>query len=374
MNKRAYKYRFYPTHEQEKLLAQTFGCTRFIYNTILRWRTDAYYKHQQKIGYKEASAELTKIKRSGEFDWLNDVSSVPLQQSLRHQQAAFKNFFEGRAKYPVFKKKSHRQSCEFTKSAFKYNEGKLYIAKSKDSLNIKWSRSLPSDPSSITISKDCVGRYFVSILCEFEPEKLPINTRRIGIDLGIKSLFVTSNGDAITNPRHTKRHEDRLALLQRRLSKKKLGSKNREKAKLKVAKLHAKISDSRMDYLHKQSRKLVNENQVVCIESLKVKNMMKNPKLSKQIADAGWGMFTQQLTYKAEWAGRELVKIDQFFPSSKRCSNCGYTKDKLSLSERSWKCPECGSRHDRDINAAKNIRAAGQAVLALGENVNLTPA
>lgn len=371
MIKRAYKYRFYPTNEQAELLAQTFGCVRFVYNSILRWRTDAFYQRQEKIGYVGASARLTEIKKDPELAFLSDVSCVPLQQCLRHQQTAFKNFFEGRAKYPTFKSKRHRQSAEFTRSAFKYRDGKLYMAKSKTPMDIRWSRALPSEPSTVTVSKDSAGRYFVSCLCEFEPSKLPVTPNVTGIDLGLKDLFITDKGERVGNPRHTAKYASKLAKAQRRLSKKKLGSKNRDKARQKVAKIHAKISDCRQDNLHKLSRRLINENQVICVESLKVKNMIRNPKLSKAIADAGWGEFVRQLAYKAEWAGRSLVKIDQWFPSSKRCSDCGHTLTSLQLSVRKWVCPECGTHHDRDLNAAINIKAAGLAVLlALGENVS----
>ena len=368
--KRAYKYRFYPTVEQTELLAQTFGCVRFVYNSVLRYRTDAFYERQEKIGYLAANAELSRMKKAEDTAFLNEVSSVPLQQCLRHQQTAFKNFFEGRAKYPVFKSKRHRQSAEFTRSAFKYRDGKLYLAKSKTPLDIRWSRELPSEPSTLTISKDSAGRYFVSCLCEFEPSKLPVTPNVIGIDLGLKDLFVTDKGERVGNPRHTAKYAAKLAKAQRRLSKKKLGSANRAKARQKVAKIHAKISDCRQDNLHKLSRRLINENQVVCVESLKVKNMLRNPNLSKAIADAGWGEFVRQLKYKAEWAGRSLVSIDQWFPSTKRCSGCGHILSSLPLSVREWNCPECGAIHDRDINAAVNIKAAGLAVLASGESVS----
>jgi len=368
--KRAYKYRFYPTTEQAELLAQTFGCVRFVYNSILRWRTNAYDERQEKIGYTQASARLTAMKKEADFSWLNDVSSVPLQQVLRHQQSAFSHFFAGRAKYPTFKSKHHKQSATLTDAAFKYRDSKLYMAKSKVPLDIRWSRELPSIPSTVTVSKDSAGRYFVSCLCEFELVSLPVSAKTAGIDVGLKDLFVTDTGFKIGNPRHTAKYAARLALLQRRLSKKKKGSSNRNKARLKVAKLHAKIADCRMDNLHKLSRRLINENQVVCVESLKVKNMIRNPKLSKAIADAGWGEFVRQLEYKAEWSGRSVVAINQFFPSSKRCSGCGYTLPKLTLKTRAWICPECGVTHDRDINAARNIKAAGLAVLAHGESVN----
>lgn len=370
MTKRAYKYRFYPTTEQAELLAQTFGCVRFVYNSILRWRTDAFYQRQEKIGYVGANARLTELKKDPELAFLSEVSCVPLQQCLRHQQTAFKNFFEGRAKYPAFKSKRHRQSAEFTRSAFKYRDGKLYLAKSKTPLDIRWSRVLPGEPSTVTVSKDSAGRYFVSCLCEFEPSKLPVTPNVTGIDLGLKDLFITDKGERVGNPRHTAKYAARLARAQRRLSKKKLGSANRARARQKVAKLHAKISDCRQDNLHKLSRRLINENQVICVESLKVKNMIRNPSLSKAIADAGWGEFVRQLAYKAEWAGRSLVAIDQWFPSSKRCSGCGHTLPSLPLSVRKWDCPECGVHHDRDQNAATNIKAAGLAVLALGESVS----
>ncbi|MEN9504061.1 MAG: hypothetical protein RI964_3346 [Pseudomonadota bacterium] len=368
--KRAYKFRFYPDQQQEKLLAQTFGCVRFVYNSILRYRTDAYQQAQTKVNYSGANAKLTEIKQLPEFAFLNDVSSVPLQQCLRNQQTAFKNFFAGRAKYPTFKSKKHRQSAEFTYRAFTFKNGELKLAKCDNPLNIKWSRQLPSDPTTVTVSKDHAGRYFVSCLCEFEPTLLPVIDKKAGIDVGIKDLFVTSDGFKSGNPRHTAKYAAKLAKYQRRLAKKKLGSKNRLKAKVKVARIHAKIADCRMDNLHQLSRRLINENQVICAENLAVKNMIKNPKLAKHIADASWGEFTRQLAYKSAWAGRTYVEIDRFFPSSKRCSCCGFVSESMPLEVRLWQCPECGITHDRDVNAAQNILAAGLAVLAFGENVS----
>lgn len=369
MTKRAYKYRFYPTTEQAELLARTFGCVRFVYNSVLRWRTDAFHQRQEKIGYAQANARLTALKQDPALSFLFAVSCVPLQQCLRHQQTAFKHFFEGRARYPVFKRRRHRQSAEFTRSAFKYRDGKLFLAKSNAPLELRWSRALPGEPSTLTISKDAAGRYFVSCLCEFESKSLPVTPKMTGIDLGLKDLFVTDQGERVGNPRHTAKYATQLALAQRRLSKKQLGSANRAKARQKVAKCHAKITDCRQDNLHKLSRRLINENQVICVESLKVKNMIRNRALSKAIADAGWGEFVRQLAYKADWGGRTLVAIDQWFPSSKRCSGCKHTLSSLPLSVRTWVCPACGAHHDRDINAAINIKAAGLAVLALGEHV-----
>ena len=371
--KRAIKQRFYPTEEQAQLLAKTFGCARVVYNHILHWRSEQYRLAKIKIGYAQASEKLTKMKKLTDFVWLNEVSCVPWQQVLRHQQKAFSNFFSGRAKYPTFKKKHAKQSIELTKSAFTLKDGDIYIAKSKEPLNIRWSRKLTSSPSTITISKDAAGRYFVSMLCEFSPLHFPIVKNTIGIDLGITSLFVTDKGEKFDNPKFTRKYERQLALAQRRLSKKKLGSSNRNKARHKVARIHAKISDCRLDNLHKLSRKLVNENQVICVETLKVKNMVRNRKLSKHIADASWGELLRQLEYKSDWSGRDLVKIDPFFPSSKKCSTprCGYMNDSMALDVRDWHCPKCNTHHDRDINAAINIKAVGQAVLAFGENVNL---
>ena len=219
MAKRAYKYQFYPTPEQETLLAQTFGCVRFVYNHILRWRTDEYYQNGNSINYNQASKKLTELKKNTEYQWLNDVSSVPIQQSLEASTERLQEFLGRPGKYPTFKKKLHRQSATFAASAFKYKGGQLLIAKSKEPLNIRWSRELPSEPSSVTISKDRAGRYFVSMLCEFEAKPMPISKKTVGIDLGLNDLFITSDGEKSGNPRHTKRYEKKLAYLQRKLAK-----------------------------------------------------------------------------------------------------------------------------------------------------------
>lgn len=366
MKERAYKYRIYPTPEQVCLLDRTFGCVRFVYNSILKWRIESFSKEKKKLNYNSTSSKLTELKKEPELSWLNDVSCVPLQQSLRHQQTAFKNFFEGRAKFPTFKKKRSKQSAEFTKSAFKYCGGQLFIAKSKQPLNVRWSRELPSKPTTITISRDSAGRYFVSCLCRFEPKSLPISKKTIGIDLGLKDLIVTSDGFKSGNPKHTKRYAKKLAIAQRMLSKKKKGSSNFYKAKNKVARIHAKISDCRRDFTHKLTTQLVNENQVISCESLVVKNMVKNRKLAKAISDANWSELVRQIEYKSDWYGRAVAKIDRWYPSSKRCNCCSYVADSLPLHVRSWKCPKCSTLLDRDQNAALNIKAAGQAVLACG--------
>jgi putative transposase len=369
--KRAYKFRFYPTPEQELNLAKTFGCARFVYNYMLRQRTDAWFQRQEKVGYHETSAMLTALKKQPEFAWLNEVSSVPVQQSLRHLQAAFGNFFSRRSKYPTFKKKDGAQSAEYTTSAFKWDGNTLSIAKN-GALNIRFSRTIPKAAivTTVTVSKDTAGRYFVSMLCTDQVQaKTPIEAK-VGIDLGLSHFAILSTGEKIAAPNTFRKNEEKLAKLQRRLAKKTKGSANRKKAKLKVAKLHAKIADSRKDFLHKLSTRLVNENQVIAIETLAVSNMQKNHNLAKSIADASWSEFVRQLEYKSLWYGRELVGIDRWYPSSKRCSDCGHTVAKMPLNVREWTCPECGTIHDRDINAARNVLAAGLAVSALGESVN----
>lgn len=369
--KRAYRFRFYPTPEQEMHLAKTFGCARFVYNYMLRQRTDAWFQRQEKVGYHQTSAMLTALKKTEEFAWLNEVSSVPVQQSLRHLQTAFGNFFVRRNKYPTFKKKDAAQSAEYTTSAFNWNGSVLKIAKA-GALDIRFSRTIPKAAvvTTVTVSKDCAGRYFVSMLCTDQVQaKAPVDAK-VGIDLGLTHFAILSTGEKIAAPNTFRKNELRLAKVQRMLAKKTKGSANRKKAKLKVAKLHAKIADSRKDFLHKLSTRLVNENQVIAIETLAVSNMQKNHKLAKSIADASWSEFVRQLEYKSRWYGRELVGIDRWYPSSKRCSDCGHIVKSMPLNVREWTCPECGAIHDRDINAARNVLAAGLAVSALGESIS----
>ena len=370
--KRAYRFRFYPTPEQEQILARTFGCARFAYNHMLRLRSDAWMQRQERVGYHETSAALTALKKTPEHAWLNEVSSVPVQQALRHLQTAFTNFWAKRARYPQFKRKDGPQSAEYTTSAFKLDGQTLKLAKMEEPLAVRWSRQLPkaAKVTTVTVSRDASGRYFVSMLCDDVVAAKPAVAAKVGIDLGLSHFAILSTGEKVAAPNTFRKNEAKLAKLQRRLAKKTKGSNRRRKAKLKVAKLHAKIADSRRDFLHKLSTRLVNENQVIAVESLSVSNMQKNRCLSKSIADAGWSEFLRQLEYKAGWYGRELVGIDKWYPSSKRCSDCGYTMPKMPLNVRQWTCPECGSIHDRDVNAARNVLAAGLAVSAHGEAVS----
>jgi putative transposase len=368
---RAYQYRWYPTASQEKILAQTFGCARFVYNWALRLRSDAYYQEQKRLYYSDTSARLSQLKQQPEYAWLNDVASVPLQQSLRHLDRAFRNFFEGRATYPAFHRKHGPQSATYVGTAFHWNGTALTLAKMDEPLALVWSRPLPTGakPTTVTVTKDTANRYFVSILVEEEIKPLPVVNKQVGLDLGLKSMVILSTGETVGNPKYFAKDEKKLAKVQRRLAKKQKGSKNRIKARLKVARIHARIADRRRDYQHKLSTRIIRENQTTCIESLSVKNMVRNHCLAKAISDVGWGEFVRQLEYKAQWYRRTLVKIDKFYPSSKRCSHCGHVLDSLDLDTRFWLCPQCHSFHDRDINAAKNVLAAGLAVSACGEAV-----
>ena len=372
--KRAYRFRFYPTPEQEQILARTFGCARFVYNHMLRLRSDAWMQRQERVGYHETSAALTALKKTPDHLWLNDVSSVPVQQALRHLQAAFSNFFAKRGKYPKFKRRDGRQSAEYTTSAFKWDGDAqtLKLAKMDEPLAIRWSRQIPKAAkiTTVTVSKDAAGRHFVSLLCDDVVMAKPAAQAKVGIDLGLSHFAILSTGEKVASPKTFRKNEAKLVKLQRRLAKKQKGSNNRTKAKWKVARLHAKIADSRKDFLHKISTRLVKENQVIAVESLSVSNMQKNRHLSKSISDASWSEFLRQLEYKAHWHGRELIGIDKWYPSSKRCSDCGHTVPKMPLNVRQWTCPECGSEHDRDVNAARNVLAAGLAVSALGESVS----
>ena len=373
MTLRAYKYRFYPTAEQENLLRRTMGCVRLVYNKALAAKTESWYERQERVNYKQTSSLLTGWKRTKEFDFLNEVSCVPLQQCLRHLQKAFANFWGKRGKYPRFKKKRNGGSAEFTKSAFKYREGKLWLAKYSEPLNIVWSRLLPNgcSPSSVIVKLEPSGRWFVSLLVE-DPtiEPLPETDKKVGLDVGISSLVTTSDGEKIANPKHFNRLYQKLKVAQKELSRKTKGSSNRDKARLKVAKIQAKIKDVRSNFLHKLTTDLVRNNSLIAIEDLAARNMVKNRKLARSISDAAWGEMFRQLEYKCEWYGRKLVKIDRFFPSSKRCNHCGFVVEKLPLNIRTWDCPGCGTTDiDRDINAGKNILAAGLAVTVCGADV-----
>jgi putative transposase len=369
--KRAFRYRFYPTGVQAAELSRTFGCVRLVYNKALEERTRAWYDEQRRISYVQSSAALTQWKKTEELAFLAEVSSVPLQQALRHLQTAFGNFFAKHAMYPRYKsRKKSRASAEYTRSAFTWRDGRLTLAKMADPLDIRWSRPLPvgAEPTTVTVSRDAAGRWFVSLLCEDTIAPAPATTAAVGLDAGITSLVTLSTGEKVANPKHEKRDRARLARAQRELLHKAKGSNNRAKARLKVARVHARIADRRRDFLHKLSTRLVRENQTVVIEDLSVRNLLKNGTLARAISDAAWTQLRSMLEYKCAWYGRELVVIDRFFPSSKLCGNCGTVAAKLPLNVREWTCA-CGAVHDRDVNAARNILAAGLAASACGDGV-----
>ena len=373
IQKRAYRYRCYPTIAQADVLTRTFGCVRFVYNWALRLRTDAYSQGQEPISYQDTSAALTILKQQPETSWLSEVSSVPTQQALRHLETAFRNFFARRAKYPRFRKKHSKQSASYASTAFRWDPTTqtLTLARMDAPLHIHWSRPLPdgTTPTTVTISRDTVGRYFVSLLVEEDIMPLPVVTGQVGLDMGLHDVVVLDSGEKVGNPRFFAQDEKRLAQAQRRHAKKKRGSRNRDKARRKVARIHARIADRRNDFLHKLSTRIIRENQTICIESLAVKAMAKHPTLAKAIYDVGWGEFIRQLEYKAAWYGRTLIKIDRWYPSSKQCAVCGHMHDTLTLDTRQWTCPACGVQHDRDMNAAQNILAVGLTVAACGETV-----
>ncbi|MFI5720927.1 RNA-guided endonuclease InsQ/TnpB family protein [Nocardia sp. NPDC051750] len=369
--KRAYKYRFYPTIEQEQQLSRTFGCVRYVYNRALAERSRAWTQEQRRVTYVDTAKALTSWKQDAGMEWLGEVSNVPLQQSLRHLQGAFDKFWRKQTAYPKFKKRGRsKDSATFMNNAFSYRDGRIKLAKQSEPLVIHWSRPLPEGaiPSQVTVSRDSAGRYHISILVEDTIVEHAPTDITLGVDAGITSLYTFSTGEKVSNPRHEKKDYARLAKAQRALAKKQKGSKNRAEARVKVARVHARIADRRRDHLHKLSTRLVRENQVIAIEDLSVRNMVRNRSLARAISDASWSAFRGMVEYKADWYGRTVVAVDRFYPSSKTCSVCGRINDSMPLHIRDWQCP-CGAVHDRDVNAAKSIQAAGLAVLACGDGV-----
>ena len=370
----AYRCRAYPDEAQQQVLARTFGCVRLVWNRTLAERHRLYHTAGKSLSYAASDAALTVMKQNPELAFLNEVSSVPLQQALRHQFKAFSAFFAKRARYPRFKSRRGRQSATYTRSAFRMKNGTLRLAKTTAPLAFVWTWPdvdvTGLDPTSVTVSRDPCGRWYASFAVEVaDPVQLPATGAVAGVDLGIKDFAVTSDGEKIPNPRKLGRREQALARYQRRLARCQKGSANRAKARAKVARAHRKVRASRADFLHRASARLVRDHDMIVIEDLAVKNLVRNRSLSKAISDCGWGDFRRQLEYKCGRAGRHLIVIDRWYPSSKTCSSCGHLLADLSLSTRTWQCPSCGTRHDRDVNAAKNILAAGLAVSACGADV-----
>ncbi|MEG3956406.1 transposase [Microcoleus sp. herbarium2] len=359
--KARYQYRFYPTNQQRQSLAQLFGCVRVIWNDAL-----PLCKSSDKLpNYNQLSALLTGAKKTEERAWLNDVSCVPLQQVLRHLATAYKNFFNSLQKkrkgvkvgVPKFKKKTNKQSAEFTKSAFSIKNSQVYLAKIGNVSPI-WSRKLPSEPSSVTVIKDCANRYFLSFVVDIKPVNLtPINLS-IGIDLGLKTFAVFSDGTQVKSPDYSTA-ERKISQLQRHQARQQKDSKRRNKTSLKIAKLQNKVADTRSGFLHKLSTKIVTENQVIVLEELNVSGMVKNRRLARAINRQGWYQFRVFCSAKSDKFSREFRVISRWEPTSQVCSECGYKWGKLDLSIRSVVCLNCSTQHDRDENAAKNIKKVG---------------
>jgi putative transposase len=369
-----YQYRWTPTEDQQAELAKVFGCCRYAYNRALRYRTDAWHLRQERVGYNQTSAELTKWKREDETSWLRNVSSVPVQQSLRHLNNAFVRFFNKESKYPAFKRKGNKQSAEYTASAFKFSRPDPNIPNLVISglgrLNVNWSRKFKSEPTTVTITKRASGRYFVTLVLDEQFSKLKPTGKTVGIDLGINRLATLSDGGRISNPKYTSKNQAQLTRAQRVLSRRIKGSGRWNLQRIRVARIHEHIENSRKDHLDKVTTDLVRRYDRISIEDLNIRGMIKCRPLAKAISDASFGSFRTMLTYKCERYGRELRLVDRFFPSSKRCSSCGHILSILPLDVRKWDCPECGEQHDRDENAAKNIHTAGgQLVEARGSTV-----
>jgi putative transposase len=369
----AYRCRAYPDRAQQHMLARTFGCVRVVWNRTLAARSARYAATATGTSYAQSDRALTVMKKDPGLAFLNEVSSVPLQQVLRHQHQAFTAFFEKRARYPRFKSRRSRQSAHYTRSAFTLREGVLRLAKMSAPLRFVWSwpdvELTALDPAMAIVSQDPDGRWYVTFTVDAAAEPMPATGRAVGVDLGVTNFAVTSDEQRIANPRHLQHKARNLARYQRRMARCRKGSANHAKAAAKVARAHRKVRDARRDFLHRVSTRLIRENDTIVIEDLAVHNMVRNRYLARAISDCGWREFRCQLEYKCQRYRRDLIVIDRWFPSSKTCSACGHLLAELSLSTRHWRCLSCGTRHDRDTNAAKNILAAGLAVSACGGDV-----
>ena len=365
---KAYKYRIYPNNEQQVQIAKTFGCCRFVYNQTLSYRKERYEKEKVSLSKIDCNNYCTRILKK-KYPWLKEADKFALSNAVYNMDSAYQKFFREHAGYPKFKSKhdNHKSyTTNFTNGniAVDFKKGKVKLPKLKN-VKAKLHRGFRGQIKSATVSQVPSGKYYVSILVETEHVPLEHTDHNIGLDLGIKDLCITSDGKKYGNPKTIRKYENKLAKLQRQLAHKKKGSNNYYKKKKQIALCYEKITNTRKDYLHKISHEIISENQVIVSENLQIKNMVKNHHLAKAISDVSWYELTRQLEYKAKWNGRKYIKIDTFYASSQICSVCGYQNpDIKDLSVRTWRCPECGAEHDRDINAAKNILAEGLGEIA----------
>ena len=364
---KAYKYRLYPNKQQEEQIQKTFGCCRFVYNQTLAYRQELYESKKESMNKIACNNYVNQVLKK-EYKWLKEVDKFALTNSVYNMDLAYQKFFKEHAGCPNFKskrdnKKSYSTNCTNNNIEISFDINKIKLPKLKW-VKAKVHREFVGKIKSATISQNSSDKYFVSILVETEHIPIESTDCMVGVDLGIKDLLITSNGEKFDNIHTTKKYEDKLAKEQRKLSHKTKGSKNWNKQRIKVARIHEKIHNTRIDNLHKISHKLISENQVIVSENLAVANMVKNHNLAKAISDCGWYELTRQLSYKAEWNNRQYIKIDRFYASSQTCNYCGYVnKNTKDLSVRVWTCPKCGTVHDRDVNAAKNILDEGLRIL-----------
>ena len=367
---KSFKYKLLPSIDQSIILNRYFGSVRFVYNYFLNERKREYETNKQSLNYYDNAKSLTILKTKEEYSWLKEINSQCLQHSLKHLEGAYNGFFKGRSKFPKFKSKHNKNSFHIPQYISVKNSH-LFIPKFKGGIKYIEDRSFNGEIRQCTISRTSTNEYFVSILVETTHKKVEKTGKDIGIDLGIKDFVITSDGLKYKNNKYTNLYQNKLKIHQQHLSRKVRGSNNYNKQKLKVAKIHKKITNSRVDNLHKLSTELIKKYDIIYLEDLNIKGMIKNSKLSKHIQDCSWGKFINFLDYKSKWNDKLVIKINRFYPSSKSCSDCGYINQGLKLDIREWLCPSCGSKHDRDINASKNIRKEGIKIYkSLGTNDN----